>query len=262
MGVLNVTPDSFSDGGEFFDDGDRLQTKALERLHELASSGAEIVDIGGESTKPGGDDLDQGSEWRRIEGVVKASAKVDSICVSVDTYHVDTARRALACGANVVNDVRCTWHFPEMASVVGDFGGHLIVVHNSRNDTNFAGVKDPIAAIITEFERILHLAESINFDWHRIILDPGIGFGKTTEQNLEIFRKIDQICGRFPNPVLCGTSRKSFLRETCGSDDPATLDGATVATTAEGFRRGCKIFRVHNVAGNLAALKFARKLYE
>jgi dihydropteroate synthase len=123
-----------------------------------------------------------------------------------------------------------------------------------------------MAAIIGEFERILRRAEDIDFDPGRIILDPGIGFGKTAQQNLEIFAKIDRICEKFPNPVVCATSRKSFLRkffdEFGMSCTDETLLGATVATTAEGFLRGCKIFRVHAVDENLAALKLAQRLHE
>jgi dihydropteroate synthase len=226
------------------------------------AAGAEIVDIGGESTKPGTGGIDSLSEWRRVENVVEAAIAIDSLCVSLDTYHVDTARRALARGVNVINDVRCTWHFGEMAAVVRDFGGHLIVVHNSRNGEDFKKIKDPTAAIVAEFEKIFRLAESIGFDCEKIILDPGIGFGKTAEQNLEIFSKIDQICSNFPNPVVCGTAKKSFLREACSMVEWAQLAGATVATTVEGFRRGCKIFRVHEPCENLGALKFIQKLYE
>jgi dihydropteroate synthase len=257
MGILNVTPDSFSDGGKFFG-GDGAAERRLREIVQLSG----IVDIGGESTKPGGNAVDSTSEWRRIEEILKIAVEIDGACVSVDTYHADTARKALKCGANVINDVCCTWHFDEMASVVGEFGGHLVVTHNSRNDKNFANAKDPVAEIIAEFEEILMRAAAMDFDSEKIIFDPGLGFGKTAKQNLEIFGKIDQICGKFSNPVLCGTSKKSFLVEIGGSCEQATLAGLTVSTTVEGFRRGCKIFRVHDVPENLAALNFARRLYE
>jgi dihydropteroate synthase len=269
MGILNVTPDSFSDGGEFFDrdSAGGVRTEKSERqLRKLAALGVEIIDIGGESTRPNGQEIESGTEWRRIDGILEIAEKIDGICVSVDTYHIDTARNALERGANVINDVRCTWHFDDMAKVVRDFGGHLIVVHNSRNNSNFAGIGDPIAPIIEEFKEILRRAEAIDFDSSKIIFDPGIGFGKTARQNFEIFRKIDRFCSEFSNPIVCGTSRKSFLRELLwefeGADGAAALRGATVATTVEGFRHGCEIFRVHDVQENLAALKIAQQFYE
>jgi dihydropteroate synthase len=175
---------------------------------------------------------------------------------------MNVARRALEHGANIVNDVCCTWHFQEMATVARDFDAHLIVTHNSRNDKSFLRIDDPICRIISEFEKILEEATRINFDVDRIIFDPGIGFGKTPQQNLEIFRTIGKICEKFSNPVVCATSKKSFLAAAINGDDGKALASATIATTVEGFRRGCKIFRVHDVVENLSALKFAQKLYE
>jgi dihydropteroate synthase len=270
MGILNVTPNSFSDGGRFFDgdDGEQLpeavatQPKAIQHLYELVDGGGTIIDIGGESTNPKAIEIDGETEWKRIGNVLDAATAIGNVSISVDTYHVEVARKALELGVNIINDVCCTWHFREMATVVKDFDAHLIVTHNARNDKNFLQTQDPIGKIISEFEKILDEAIRINFDVKRIIFDPGIGFGKTPQQNLEIFRTIGKICSKFSNPILCATSKKSFLAAAVNGDDWETLSIATMATTMEGFRQGCKIFRVHGVAENLAVLKFAQKLYE
>jgi dihydropteroate synthase len=270
MGILNVTPNSFSDGGKFFDqditeqrsEAITAQPKAVQHLRELVDGGGIIIDIGGESTNPKAIEIDASTEWRRIGNVLKAAVAVGDIFVSVDTYHVEVARKALEHGVNIVNDVCCTWHFREMATIVKDFDAHLIVTHNARNDKNFLQINNPVSKIISEFEKILDEAIRINFDVKRIIFDPGIGFGKTPQQNLEIFRTIGKICSKFPNLVVCATSKKSFLATAANGDDRKTLSSATIATTMEGFRQGCKIFRVHEVAENLAVLKFAQKLYE
>ncbi|MDR1595803.1 MAG: dihydropteroate synthase [Puniceicoccales bacterium] len=259
MGILNVTPDSFSDGGKFFDgdcENSCTKLKAEARLNEIISEGASVVDIGGESTKPDAQSINAKDEWRRISHIVKIATKSDKVAVSVDTYHLETAQLALESGVNIVNDVCGTWHFEEMVKLLKNFDSHLIVTHNCRNDESFAGIFDPVAAIISEFEKIFLTAKAMKFDFSRIILDPGIGFGKTAQQNSEIFKRIGEICETFPNPVVCATSMKSFLQQVVGNSR-AKLSAATIATTVEGFRRGCKIFRVHEILENLAALKFA-----
>jgi dihydropteroate synthase len=264
MGILNITADSFSDGGKFFDgdvDKGGFQPKAESHLFELVGAGAEIIDIGGESTRPGSMGVGPETEWQRIERTLKSAIKIPQIVVSVDTYHSETARLALECGANVINDICGTQHFSEMADIVKDFDAHLLVTHNSRSDENFLKISDPIAAITSAFEKILNQAADMNFDTRRIILDPGIGFGKTAQQNLEIFRRIGEICKYFPNPVVCATSKKSFLREVVKNTNPTALSAATIGTTIHGFLQGCAIFRVHDVVENLAALKLAEQLY-
>ncbi|MDR1457631.1 MAG: dihydropteroate synthase [Puniceicoccales bacterium] len=270
MGILNVTPNSFSDGGKFFDRDDGEQRsevvathpKAMQHLYELVDGGGTIIDIGGESTHPKATEIDVDTEWRRIGNILNTATAIGNVSISVDTYHVEVARKALELGVNIINDVCCTWHFHEMATIVKDFDAHLIVTHNARNDKNFLQIDDPVGEIISEFEKVLDEAIRINFDVERIILDPGIGFGKTPQQNLEIFRTIGKICSKFLNPVVCATSKKSFLAMAVNGDDGETLSSVTMATTMEGFRQGCKIFRVHGVAENLAVLKFAQKLYE
>jgi dihydropteroate synthase len=265
MGILNITPDSFSDGGKFFDgdvDKGGFQPKAESHLFELVGAGAEIIDIGGESTRPGSMGVGPETEWQRIERTLKSAIEIPQITVSVDTRYPETARLALECGANIINDVCGTQHFIEMANAVKNFDAHLIVTHNSRSDENFLKISNPTAAIISTFEKILNQAADMNFDERRIILDPGIGFGKTASQNLEIFKKIDEICEKFPNPVVCATSKKSFLREVAKNTNPTALSAATIGTTIHGFLQGCAIFRVHDVVENLAALQFARQLYE
>jgi dihydropteroate synthase len=262
MGILNVTPDSFSDGGKFFSAEKVDGVAACGHLRTMIADGASIVDIGGESTNPMAQSVDPATEWDRIGTVLAMAVGMGGAVVSVDSYHPETAKLALENGADIINDVCCTWHFEEIAEIVKKFDAHLIVTHNSRNDANFLRIADPIGVIAAEFEDILRRASAIGLDGRRIILDPGIGFGKTAEQNCKIFKNIRIICRKFPNPVICAVSKKSFLKFATGMNDGVSLSAATVAATAEGFRSGCKIFRVHAVSENVAALEFAKKIGE
>jgi dihydropteroate synthase len=264
MGILNATPDSFSDGGRYCDaTSARARVGDVERyLSQLVGIGAAIVDIGGESTRPGAGAVDCETEMKRIGDILAMAVAMGEISVSVDTHHVETALFALSRGANIVNDVCCTRHFREMASVLMDFDAHLIVTHNARNGGDFASIDDPIGAIIASFGEIMDTADAIGFDRDRIIFDPGIGFGKTAEQDLKIISGVGRICDSFENPVVCAVSKKSFLRTAVGRGDWAHLSGATVAATVGGFLRGCKIFRVHDVAENFAALQLTRTMHE
>jgi dihydropteroate synthase len=265
MGILNITPDSFSDGGKFFGEDsssesrDPCYSKAEQRLYQMVQEGAAIVDIGGESTRPSADAIDSVTEWSRIEKVLKSAVQIGTVAISVDTYHPDVAELALVQGANIINDICCTHQFPKMARVVKDFDAHLIAVHNGRGREDFLLKEDPVAEIILEFEKIFNQAIDIGFDVDRIILDPGIGFGKTAEQNLRIFKDIHRLCERFKNPVICAISKKSFLKNIVDPDGPMALSAATTAGTTEGYRQGCKIFRVHDIPENLAALQFAQQ---
>ncbi|MDR3144268.1 MAG: dihydropteroate synthase, partial [Puniceicoccales bacterium] len=170
MGILNITPDSFSDGGKYFDAASNgAKTDAVRQyLSQLTANGASIVDIGGESTSPHAAEIDHRTEWRRIGEVLDVAVAMEEISVSVDTHRVETARLALMGGANVINDVRGTWHFREMAEVVKNFDAHLIVTHNSRSDDSFAAIEDPVGEIIAAFDAILRIAEDIDFGCDRI----------------------------------------------------------------------------------------------
>ena len=249
MGILNVTPDSFSDGGLFED-----KHAAIAHMHRMVSEGAQIIDIGGESTRPQAVPMTWEMEWQRISSVVQVAVQED-ICVSVDTYHLETAKMALESGINIINDVCAMWHLVDILHLTKHFGAALVVTHNSRNDANFAKCDDPIEAIISKFDEVLESARNNNFPEDRLILDPGIGFGKTQEQNIEIFRNLDRLCARFSSPVLCAVSKKSFFKTALGHNDEKTLSIATVAATVYALRCGCKLFRVHDVLENDIAMK-------
>ena len=168
MGILNATPDSFSDGiPDFYEDSDITQKVLEEKLEKIVNDGAKIVDIGGESTKPGCTPISWEQEWHRIEKILKTAVLNTEICVSVDTYHIETAKLALEAGANIINDVECTTHFEKMLDVVKDFDAQLIVTHNSRKSKNFSEVHDPVEIIISEFKNIIKIAEKMKFDTNK-----------------------------------------------------------------------------------------------
>lgn len=259
MGILNATPDSFSDViPDFYEDSDVTQKVLEEKLEKIVNDGAKIVDIGGESTKPGCTPISWEQEWHRIEKILKTAVLNTEICVSVDTYHIETAKLALEAGANIINDVECTTHFEKMLDVVKDFDAQLIVTHNSRKSKNFSEVHDPVEIIINEFKSIIKIAEKMKFDMNKLIFDPGVGFGKTAEQNLAIVRGFGRISNEIPYPIVCAVSKKSLFKKI--SDDKRNLSVLTAVTTFEGFRKGCKIFRVHDVAENLAVLNLAKQI--
>jgi dihydropteroate synthase len=244
MGILNVTPDSFSDGG-------RHDTAPVARAAALAGEGAAIVDIGGESTRPGFVPVPAEVEWRRIAPVVEALADGLPVPLSIDTTKSEVARRALAAGAAVINDV---WGFlgdPAMADVVAEFGAGAVLMHNRDAMDPSLDVGDDMVAF---FERALARAERAGVAPGRIALDPGIGFGKTPAQQVEAIRAVGRLRRRFGLPVLVGLSKKRFLGAITGA--PVERRGVeTVAANLAAAAAGASIFRVHDVAEHVAALK-------
>ncbi|WP_245501039.1 dihydropteroate synthase [Lichenibacterium minor] len=244
MGILNVTPDSFSDGG-------RHDTAPVARAAALAGEGAAIVDIGGESTRPGFVPVPAEVEWRRIAPVVEALADGLPVPLSIDTTKSEVARRALAAGAAVINDV---WGFlgdPAMADVVAEFGAGAVLMHNRDAVDPSLDVGDDMVAF---FERALARAERAGVAPGRIALDPGIGFGKTPAQQVEAIRAVGRLRRRFGLPVLVGLSKKRFLGAITGA--PVERRGVeTVAANLAAAAAGASIFRVHDVAEHVAALK-------
>ena len=244
MGILNVTPDSFSDGG-------RHDAAPVARAAALAGEGAAIVDIGGESTRPGFVPVPAEVEWRRIAPVVEALADGLPVPLSIDTTKSEVARRALAAGAAVINDV---WGFlgdPAMADVVAEFGAGAVLMHNRDAVDPSLDVGDDMVAF---FERALARAERAGVAPGRIALDPGIGFGKTPAQQVEAIRAVGRLRRRFGLPVLVGLSKKRFLGAITGA--PVERRGVeTVAANLAAAAAGASIFRVHDVAEHVAALK-------
>ena len=252
MGVVNVTPDSFSDGGAFDD-----ATQAVDHGRRLAAEGAVILDIGGESTRPGADPVPAEEELARVLPVV-AGLK-DVATVSIDTMKLAVAEAAVAAGASYVNDVSAFRHEPELAAFVADRDLDCCLMHmlgdprTMQRDPRYADVVDDVRAFLEERAGFA-VREGVRE--RRIMVDPGIGFGKTLEHNLELLARLDAIAG-LGFPVVIGTSRKSFLGRLTGRADPHERVAATVATTVLALERGASVFRVHDVAATVDALAVA-----
>jgi dihydropteroate synthase len=258
--VLNVTPDSFSDGGNFLDP-ERAATRAAAMLDE----GAQIIDVGGESTRPGSDPVAPEEEARRVVPVIREiMAERPGAIVSIDTYHAGTAEAALQAGASIVNDVSALRGDPRMADVVADAGCPVILMHmlgepktmqrDPRYDDVVREVRDFLA------ERAEH-AVAAGVEPESIILDPGIGFGKTLEHNLALLRHLDALV-ELGFPVLVGASRKSFIGKITGVEEARERVFGTVATTVLAYERGATFFRVHDVRANREALAVARAVLD
>jgi dihydropteroate synthase len=242
MGVVNVTPDSFSDGGDFIDPGAAI-AQAL--VHE--AEGADIVDIGGESTRPGHQPVGAQEEWRRVGPVLQGLSGRLSIPVSIDTWRGATAEQAIALGARIVNDV---WGFqadPAIAAVVAANGVDAIVMHNRREIDASLDIIDDMKRF---FERTLALASQAGVPFERITLDPGIGFGKSFEQNLDCIRRLPELKA-LGFPVLIGASRKSFLQRFLAHPTvPKQRLPGTLGAHAAALALGADILRVHDVAAH------------
>jgi dihydropteroate synthase len=252
MGVVNVTPDSFSDGGLFFD-----ADAAVEHGERLAAEGAHLLDVGGESTRPGSEGVPEEEELGRVLPVVERLAAAGH-AVSIDTAKPGVARSALAAGAELVNDVTA-FRDPEMAGVVAQAGARCCLMHmlgeprTMQQDPRYEDVVDDVKGFL---EERLRFAVSEGVAEERVWLDPGIGFGKTVAHNLELLRRLDEIVA-IGRPVVVGTSRKSFLGKlTGGRAEDERLPG-TIATSVLALERGAAVFRVHDVAQVRDALAVA-----
>ena len=252
MGVVNVTPDSFSDGGEFL-----AADAAVVHCRELLDDGADILDIGGESTRPGARPVPADEELRRVLPVIEGAAAMGGR-ISIDTTKADVARHAVAAGASIVNDVSAFRFDPELAGVVADAGTECCLMHmlgeprTMQDDPRYGDVVADVKAFL---EERLAFAVAAGIPEERVWLDPGIGFGKTLDHNLEILRRLDEIVA-IGRPVVVGTSRKSFLGKLTGRPEKERLPG-TIATNVLALTRGASVFRVHDVAEVAEALRVA-----
>ena len=243
MGVVNVTPDSFSDGGHFLG-----SDRAISHGKKLYADGADLVDVGGESTRPGAEAVSGSEEIRRIVPVI-AGLVAAGVPVSVDTSKPEVAAAALAEGALVVNDVSAGAH-PEMAPLVAQTGCGLVLMHmrgtprTMQDDTKYGDVTVEVRDFLVERAAA---AETVGVERSRICVDPGIGFGKDQLHNLQLLARLDLLVGS-GYPVLVGPSRKSFLGKILDEPDPVERDVATAATVAIAATRGAAVVRVHNVA--------------
>ncbi len=270
MGVLNVTPDSFSDGGAFLD-----AEAAIARARELVAEGADILDVGGESTRPGAEPVSAEEELRRVlpalEGIAAQGLDVE---VSIDTSKASVARAAIAAGATIVNDVSALRADPEMAEAIADAGVGCCLMHmlgeprtmqgaggaSGAGGPRYGDVVDDVKAFLAER---LDFAVRAGVREERVMLDPGIGFGKTVAHNLELLDRLGELIA-LGRPVLVGTSRKSFigriLADAAGESEPVAVAQrlpGTIATNVLALERGASVFRVHDVAAVRGALAVA-----
>jgi len=253
MGVVNVTPDSFSDGGLFLDPG-----VAIEHGRGLAAEGADILDVGGESTRPGAEPVGADEEIRRVLPVVERLSGHGPV-VSIDTTKLAVARAALDAGARIVNDVSAFRFEPELAGLVADTGSDCCLMHmlgEPRTMQEDPRYEDVVSEVKSFLEERLAFSTGEGIAEQRVWLDPGIGFGKTVEHNLELLRRLDEIVA-IGRPVVVGTSRKSFLGRLTGETDPGERLPGTIATNVIALARGASVFRVHDVAPVKDALTVA-----
>lgn len=236
MGILNVTPDSFSDGGKYTD-----FDAAVKRAKEMVDEGADIIDVGGESTRPGHEPVDALEEISRVVPVVERLSKEFNVPVSVDTSKAIVAEKALMAGAHIINDVWGLQADPAMAEVVSKYGAGLVMMHNQKDKV----YKDLMGDIIRFLRKSIDLANRAGISRNSMVVDPGIGFGKTLEHNLEVMRRLKEL-NSLNLPVLLGTSRKSMIGNVLDLPVNERLEG-TAATVALGIANGVDIIRVHDV---------------
>lgn len=236
MGILNVTPDSFSDGGKY----NRLSS-AIDHTAQMIKDGADIIDIGGESTRPGFKPVSIEEELERVLPILEALTARFDVPFSIDTYKAEVARQALEKGAQIINDIWGAKADPEMAQVVASTGAPIILMHN-RHDLNYS---DLMADLLQDLQASIDLVLEAGSQENQIILDPGIGFAKTYQHNLAVMRQLEQVVN-LGYPVLLGTSRKSMIGQTLSLPPEERLEG-TLATVCLGISKGCKIVRVHDV---------------
>lgn len=244
MGILNATPDSFSDGGKF-----NQVDHAIDRVSQMIKEGADIIDIGGESTRPGAPKVELEEELERVLPVVEAISSRFSIPLSIDTYKAEVAKQAIAKGAHIINDVWGAKADPQMAQVAAQTNSPIILMHN-RSDRNYG---DFMADAKQDLQDSIRIVQQAGVKDRHIILDPGIGFAKSYSQNLMMMRNLNQLV-EMGYPVLLGTSRKSMIGNTLQLPPEERVEG-TVATVCLGIQLGCSIVRVHDVLAVSRAAK-------
>jgi dihydropteroate synthase len=254
MGILNVTPDSFSDGGQFFS-----FDQAISQAERMIADGADIIDVGGESTRPGSEFVSEAEELRRVIPVIELLAQKYSLPISIDTTKAAVARAALTAGAEIVNDISGLRFEPALAEVAADAGAGLVLMHSRGTPKDMQEIP-PVAEIIPEV--IGSLRQSVELATERgvapeaIAIDPGIGFGKTAEQNIELLAGLNQLADAFPDlPLIIGTSRKSFIGKLLGGAAAGERLHGTVASVVVSTLHGAHIVRVHDVKEAVEALR-------
>ena len=252
MGILNVTPDSFSDGGDYTN-----IDIAVNHAKEMIELGADMIDLGGESTRPGHKFVSSEEEISRIVPVIKRLKEEINVPISIDTYKSEVAEEALKLGVDMVNDVWGLTYDGKMADVVAKYDGEVCIMHNQEG-TDYD--KDIMEAIKEFLQNSIDMALKAGVKKEKIVLDPGIGFGKTYEQNIEVLDRLGELRD-LGYPVLLGTSRKSVLGKILENSTPKERVNATVATTVLGVKDGVDIVRVHDVKENKEAAMVADAIY-
>ncbi len=255
MGILNVTPDSFSDGGDYFD-----EDRALKHVEEMIEEGADIVDVGGESTRPSAEPVSLDEELRRVLPVIEAIKKgFPEVVVSIDTYKSKVAQEALNRGVEIVNDISGLGFDEKLIEVLAGSDCGIVEMHirgTPKNMQKNPHYDDVVLEINEKFGEILDKLKGAGIDENRVVFDPGIGFGKRFEHNLEILNNIEafKVWGR---PILVGTSRKSFIGGVLGIENPKERLFGTIASNVVAYIRGARLFRVHDVKAHKEALRLA-----
>jgi dihydropteroate synthase len=242
VGILNLTPDSFSDGGDFVD-----LAQALQHFHQMVQAGATIIDIGGESTRPGHVPISVAEEIARVVPFIEQVRGETSALISIDTSKSEVAAAALLAGADIVNDVWGAQRDPQMATVIGQYDAACILMHNRPADE--AGVGDVIEAIRVYFEKSIARVRAEGVRDDAILLDPGLGFGKSYAENWEIMRRLPELV-ELGYPLLLGASRKSMIAKLLELEDPKARLSGSLATTALAIQAGVDFIRVHDVREN------------
>ncbi len=246
MGILNVTPDSFSDGGHYAD-----AENAVSHAYKMASQGADIIDVGGQSTRPGHIPVSPEEEWRRIEPVLQALCADESLIISVDTYYPEVARKAMELGAHIINDVT-GFRDPLMRQYAARYKVGCVIMHDITLDEK----EDVCAALVSFFQKRTAECMDDGIERERICLDPGVGFGKSYEQNVSIARRFGEIC--FENyPMLAAASRKRVIGMSCGNPPADERMPGTIAYHTACILGGANLIRVHDVAEAAQAAKVA-----
>ena len=257
MGVINVTPDSFSDGGNF-----TAVSAAVDHGLRLVDEGAEILDIGGESTRPGAAPVTAEEELRRVLPVIEGLAAKTGAALSIDTSKASVARAAVAAGAEIINDVTALQGDDDMARVAAESACAVVLMHmrgTPRTMQQDPHYDDVVAEVSAHLAQRVDAARAAGIVADRIAIDPGIGFGKTVEHNLQLIAGLRRFAA-LGHPVLLGVSRKSFLATAAQCPNVEDRDVPTAVLTAEGYRLGARIFRVHAVQPNVQALRLAEAL--
>lgn len=249
MGILNATPDSFSDGGKF-----NTVDKALYHVSEMIREGASIIDIGGESTRPGHKQISDQEEIDRVLPMIEAVKENFDVPISLDTYKSEVALAGIRAGADMINDIWGLKYDSELAKTIADNHVACCLMHN-RDNKEYDNL---IPEILAELQESVDLAVGAGILKDKIMIDPGIGFGKTYEQNLRVLKSLDEFC-QMGYPVLLGTSRKSVIRLTLDTNATDSVAG-TVATTALGVMAGCAFIRVHDVKANMDAVRMVQAI--